>query len=126
MKRILITGYRSWSDRETIHEAIREHAIDQQTGAYHSVIHGDCKSGADAIARRYCEWLHLEDERHPADWNTFGKRAGFKRNAEMAAPGADLCLAFWDGESNGTKHMIEQCEKRGIPVKIIRENKSPK
>ncbi len=42
----------------------------------------------------------------PARWDLFGKRAGFLRNQEMATY-ADLLIAFWDGTSKGTKHMID-------------------
>ena len=42
----------------------------------------------------------------PADWDRYGKSAGFRRNEEMAKVG-DKLLAVWDGKSRGTKHMIE-------------------
>ena len=29
-------------------------------------------------------------------------------------------LCFWDGKSKGTKHTIDLCKKKGIPVKIVR------
>lgn len=32
---------------------------------------------------------------------------------------ADACIAFWDGVSSGTKHMIEYMKKLQKPVKII-------
>jgi hypothetical protein len=32
---------------------------------------------------------------------------------------ADLVLAFWDGCSRGTKHVIENGKKLGIPLRII-------
>ena len=46
----------------------------------------------------------------PADWNTYGKSAGFVRNIEMAE-NATALIAFWDGKSSGTKHMIETAKK---------------
>lgn len=39
-----------------------------------------------------------------ADWS-LGHKAGPLRNERMAAYG-DCLLAFWDGQSRGTKHMI--------------------
>jgi len=41
----------------------------------------------------------------PADWEKFGKSAGYIRNTEMAKAGNNL-LAFWDGMSRGTEHMV--------------------
>lgn len=53
-----------------------------------------------------------------ADWDKYGKSAGFKRNVVMGDY-ADACIAFWDGESSGTKHMIQYMRKLRKPVKII-------
>ncbi len=39
----------------------------------------------------------------------------------MADSGADLCLAFWDGLSDGTRHMMSLAQMRGIPVEEIRK-----
>jgi len=55
--------------------------------------------------------------RFPAEWETHGKSAGFKRNAEMAEY-ADALIAVWNGTSNGTKHMITTMQKLGKPVYI--------
>lgn len=55
----------------------------------------------------------------PADWNKLGKRAGPVRNRQMAEY-ADALIAIWDGESRGTKNMIEEATRCGLPVFIHR------
>lgn len=55
----------------------------------------------------------------PADWFTHGKAAGYKRNLQMAEY-ADALIAVWDGESRGTKHMIEIARKHRLPTYIKR------
>jgi hypothetical protein len=40
------------------------------------------------------------------------------RNEEMAALGADLCIAFWDGRSTGTKDMVDRAYDHGIEVEL--------
>ena len=55
----------------------------------------------------------------PADWDLEGKSAGFKRNVKMAEY-ADALVAFWDGESKGTKHMIEIAKEKGLDIRIKR------
>jgi hypothetical protein len=58
--------------------------------------------------------------RFPADWNNLGKSAGFARNVQMADY-ADALIALWDGQSNGTRHMIAQMTLRGKPVFVFRQ-----
>ena len=54
----------------------------------------------------------------PADWSK-GKDAGYIRNAEMGGV-ADLAVCFWNGESKGTKHMIDVMNELGKPVKVVK------
>lgn len=53
-----------------------------------------------------------------ADWDKYGRGAGPRRNSEMAEY-ADLLLAFWDGESPGTKNMVQHMQKRGKPYHLL-------
>jgi hypothetical protein len=85
------------------------------------VVHGDARSGADAIVKSLCKTLRIPMEEHPANWK-LGKGAGFIRNTEMCALGADICHAFLvPGESRGTRHCIKEARKAGIPVVEHRE-----
>lgn len=52
----------------------------------------------------------------PADWK-LGPKAGFIRNEQMGDY-ADALIAFWDGKSGGTKHMIEYMMKLGKPIRV--------
>lgn len=45
-----------------------------------------------------------------SDWDLYGKVAGPMRNARMAQY-ADALIAVWDGESRGTKNMIQLAEQ---------------
>lgn len=122
--RILVTGSRDWDDGPTIWGAI----YDQSNEWYASgkaigvgqrditLVHGACPTGADAIARDFVEdypWLFAV-EAHPADWTAYGRRAGFVRNAEMVALGADVCFAFIKSNSKGASMTANLAEKAGI------------
>ncbi len=74
--------------------------------------------GADLLGRRYAIEHNLSILSYPANWS-LGKRAGFIRNEAMAKVANGL-IAFWDGKSHGTKHMIETMQKLNKPVRIIR------
>ena len=117
MKRILITGSREWKNPELIRQAIFWWVQDACPVPEEVVIvHGDAARGADRMARdiaRSEPWL--TEEPHPADWS-WGKGAGYHRNQQMIDLGADVCLAFIEGPSRGTKHCAGQAAKAGIPV----------
>lgn len=86
-----------------------------------TIVCGEAK-GADSLGRRYAEEMGLEILSFPAQWEKYGKSAGYRRNEEMAQV-ADGLVAFWDGESKGTKHMIDHMKALGKPVKIVRYKK---
>lgn len=121
--RILVTGSRDWDDEETVAFAL----LEQDPCAEHddcfmdehliTVVHGDCPRGADAIADRFARQWGVTVERHPADWEQYGKRAGFVRNAEMVQLGADICLAFIKNGSKGASMTARLAEEAGIPVR---------
>lgn len=75
--------------------------------------------GADRMGELAANQLGLPVAEFPADWDKFGKSAGYKRNTQMAEY-ADELLAFWDGKSRGTQHMIEIMQARGKPVHIVK------
>jgi hypothetical protein len=68
------------------------------------------------------EWAQSRDIpvlRMPANWKSYGKRAGYIRNQEMADI-ADHVLVFWDGHSRGSRHMIDISHQMEIPVTIVK------
>lgn len=76
--------------------------------------------GADITA--YHLWKHVYQNpvhEFEAEWDKHGKAAGFLRNTQMALF-ADFLVAFWDGTSKGTKHMIETMQSLRKPVIVIR------
>ena len=54
--------------------------------------------------------------RFPADWNK-GKSAGYIRNEKMANY-ADALIAFWNGMSRGTEHMINLAKQYKLKIRI--------
>ena len=78
-------------------------------------------AGADRLGEKWAtaqkELVSLD--RMPAEWDKYGKRAGYVRNAAMAAK-ADGVIVFWDGKSQGTRHMIDIAMRIGIDLHIYR------
>lgn len=75
--------------------------------------------GADRLGEQYAKEHGYKVIYFPADWDLDGRSAGFKRNVKMA-DNADALVAFWDGKSAGTKHMIEIARSKGLDVRIKR------
>lgn len=116
MTKILITGSRSYTDVITVWEAI-EAVISRNPDTQHTIITGGCPTGADKFAKEVAQRLDLDYIEYPADWVTNGKKAGPIRNQQMIRKEQpDICLAFLDGESRGTRNTINLATKAGIPV----------
>lgn len=75
--------------------------------------------GADNTGELYAHSRGYEIEPYPANWDKFGKSAGYKRNEEMAKV-ADALVAFWDGKSKGTKHMIDLAGKYKLGIRTFK------
>lgn len=75
--------------------------------------------GADKLGEVIAKDEGLPVKLFEADWDAHGKSAGYIRNSEMADYG-DILLAFWDGKSKGTKHMIDLATKKGLKIKVVR------
>lgn len=73
--------------------------------------------GADTLGERYAKEKGYEINYYPANWDLYGKRAGYIRNEQMAQ-NADALVAFWDGKSKGTKHMITLAHKYNLNVRV--------
>jgi len=115
VRRILITGSRSWTDWRFLNARL-DWAWSELGGDPETVlVSGACPRGADAMCERWAELHGIAIERHPADWNgPAGRGAGYARNAAMVKAGADLCLAFIKDGSKGASHTARLAEEAGI------------
>lgn len=95
-------------DYDYLYDTIQESGFNITT-----VISGHAP-GADTLGEIYADDNDIPVELHPADWNRYGKAAGHIRNAQMADV-ADAAVIMWDGKSKGTKNMIHEMKKRGLP-----------
>lgn len=121
---VLVTGSRCWTDRERVESALKTLAVAEKQrdpDVRLVLVHGDCPTGADAMADEIATELGWEIKKFPADWSQ-GKSGGPERNKRMvrwvaqqkqAGMGA-LGLAFIDAESRGTRHCLRQAESAGI------------
>ena len=75
--------------------------------------------GADDLGRDYGEDRDIDVKIFEADWDKYGRSAGYKRNVEMAKYSTH-CVLFWDGVSKGTKHMLDLAKQYGLELRVYR------
>lgn len=114
--KVIIAGGRNFSDYELLKERC-DFFLKEKLQNCHVIIISGHASGADSLGERYAQEHGLQCELHPADWSQ-GRKAGPIRNAEMASV-ADALIAFWDGQSRGTKSMIELAKSKGLSVRVV-------
>ena len=119
IKRIVIAGCRDYDNYEEARLYI-DQCISNIKEQNEIIILSGGARGADAIGERYAKECGFGIERYPAQWKTYGRKAGPIRNRKMAEA-CDLVICFWDGQSKGTKSMITCAEKLGktVYVKLI-------
>lgn len=117
--RVLICGDRHWTD----YVMIADRVATLPKGS--EVIEGEAK-GADLMARRAAEQHGLLVLSWPAEWDRYGRAAGPVRNQRMLKEGRpEEVWAFHDdlANSKGTKDMVRQAQKMGVPVKVFSHTK---
>ena len=115
---ILVAGSRSWTDYDMLVEELNKliGSSDDIT-----IVSGGAK-GADTLAKRYaCEKGYKFIE-VPAEWDKYGKSAGYKRNVKMheiiRQDDERACVCFWDGKSKGTTHNFELAKSGNTPLYV--------
>ncbi len=104
-KRVVIAGCRDFCDYPHARKILDVYLRKLRKKHRIIILSGGAR-GADALGERYASENGFAIERYPADWDSFGKSAGPRRNMQMAQA-CDYVICFWDGVSRGTKSMIE-------------------
>lgn len=108
--RVAVIGSRSFSDYKKLCKVLDEYLINE-------IVSG-AALGTDRLARMYATNKCIKLTEYIPDWELHGKSAGAIRNKQIV----DHChevIAFWDGESKGTKISIDYARKQGKKVTII-------
>lgn len=109
--RTIIAGGRNITDIKALYSAL------DSCGWFPAVVISGGAKGADYLGERFAKDADIPLEIYPANWNKFGKSAGFIRNAEMADR-AEALIALWDGISKGTGNMIDLARRKKLQVYV--------
>ena len=112
LMRTIIAGSRDCTNPEHIIKALNE--CDWTP----TVVISGAARGADRLGKLWARANNIPCEKFPANWDRYGKSAGYRRNVEMAES-AEALLALWDGKSKGTKHMINIANSKGLKVHVF-------
>lgn len=115
--KMIVAGGRDFSDTELFLQTMQQ--VEQELAKYAVSLVSGMAKGADMMAWQFARQEGITCHHFPADWNQHGKSAGFRRNQEMA-DFSDGLVAFWDGKSRGTKHMIETMTKQDKWIMVVR------
>ena len=113
LRKIIVAGSRSFNDYHKMEEVLSE-----TVSPNCEIVSGGAR-GADTLAKKYALEHNIPYKEFPADWNAFGNSAGIIRNKQMSEYG-DALVSFWDGESKGSKNMIENMKKLNKHIVIVK------
>ena len=122
--KLIVAGGRDFNDYELLKEKLDyflcvSKEIEIVSGGQKTINPDGPHYGADYLGECYAKEKGFYLTVFPADWKTHGKAAGMIRNKQMAEYATHL-VAFWDGESKGTKNMIDTATKMGLGVRVVR------
>jgi predicted Rossmann fold nucleotide-binding protein DprA/Smf involved in DNA uptake len=115
--KVIIAGSRGFSNYKLLREQCNKFLREKRKTSNIIVVSGHAR-GADTLGEKYAQDEGFTLEIYPAQWKKFGKRAGYRRNEQMAEV-ADALIAFWDGSSKGTKHMIDIMNEKNLLVRVV-------
>lgn len=125
--KVAVIGSRTFTDKELLFSTL------DQIGGKTVIVSGGAP-GADRLAERYAEANGLIKEIYKADWNNlnhpeavirykhgrkYDANAGFRRN-KVIIDSSNLVVAFWDGNSKGTKNALDYARSKGKEVQIVK------
>lgn len=128
--RIIVAGGRDFDDFDLLRDSILNYLCEiDGTGTVHNpsqikFISGTAR-GADVFGEQFAYTYGYDVIRFPADWDRYGKSAGYRRNTEMAKYASEegntgVLIAFWNGRSRGTKNMIDLGKRYGLDVHVLK------
>lgn len=115
--KVIIAGSRGFSNYRLLKEQCNKYLREKRKTCNIVVVSGHAR-GADTLGEKYAKEEGFDLEIYPAQWDKYGKSAGFRRNEQMGNI-ADALIAFWDGKSHGTKHMIDIMNEKNLQVKVV-------
>lgn len=113
---VLVCGSRNWTNAGAIQRELIKLPPDTE------IIHGGAR-GADRLAGIAAAKLGLSVKVFWANWDEYGKAAGFIRNKQMIDENPDLVIAFAKdlAVSRGTADTVRRAQNKKIETRVFDE-----
>ena len=123
MVKVIIAGSRNFYNYDTVEETVISYFMSHGFPKENIEIISGGARGADSLGEQLAKSYELKLTIFSAQWDTYGKAAGMIRNKEMADyaikdSNKAILFAFWDGQSRGTKGMIDIAKRCSMEVII--------
>lgn len=120
MQKVIIAGSRDFYDYSCAERQLLNYFKEHNLHSYQLEIISGGARGVDKIGEQFANKYNIKLTIFPANWEQYGKKAGYLRNLEMAEYCENgILIAFWDGKSKGTKHMIDIAINKKLKVVIF-------
>ncbi len=107
--KVLVCGGRRFNDISLLNDTLNTFRSNISV-----LISGNAR-GADQLGEQWAKTNGVEIDRYPAQWDIYGKSAGFRRNEQMLREGKpNVVIAFRGG--TGTAHMVRTAKAANIKV----------
>ena len=117
MLKIIVAGSRDFSDYGLLRQKLDFYCQNHPPNEI-QIVSGAAR-GADRLGEKYAQDSHLSLKKFPANWDKYGRSAGYRRNEQMAEY-ATHAVVFWDGESKGSQHMIWIAQEQNLKLRVVR------
>ena len=116
--RVLVCGSRDFRDRGLVDAKLDE--VRERLGGIPMRVISGAARGADSLAADWARKNGVPCDEYPAEWDRYGRSAGYRRNERMLTEGQPhLVVAFPQGESRGTRMMMDIAAKAKVAVEEI-------
>ena len=114
--KVVVAGGRDFKCYKTLSSYL-DKVLSNKVKTHNIVVVCGKARGADTLGEKYARERGYEVDYYVPNWDEYGKSAGYKRN-EVMANNSHATVAFWDGKSRGTKHMINLTKTYGNLLKV--------
>lgn len=84
-----------------------------------TIVSGGCPKGGDRFAEIIADLHYIPIKIHKAEWDKYGKAAGFKRNTYIAEDADVIIAVVASDRTGGTEDTLKKAEKLNKKIILV-------